>query len=391
MGMKFDSRPGQFINDVFVDGSDAYANRKKAWITFRYPVNNRAVVFKAFITSFSDTFSPNFNREPVYGSMDGIAGYMETRRSISLGFDVVASSDEEAIGNLEKVQKLAQFMYPTYGDTIETPPIIRLGFMNMVTSLGEGENVNQRGVQIDNVPNGSYKATYDNHPESEELYGKEGLPGTVSSLTYDFNLQNNANNVTVGTGALFSKVISVSLGFEPLHEHLIDGSIISKNTNFPYGVNLENLSPELSNKLVVDHYKALSEDKYGTSAPSRETYLAEAREAFITRVEAGEATRIDSENIQSGAQYFNNVKQEHQERLSKLKQSQQQLDMAEARYNSLFGKQRLKRDERVAERREDSRRGQRANQNLTAYNQGQDGVDAVERALTDPYDFESGY
>ena len=351
MGMKFDSRPGQFINDVFVDGSDAYANKKKAWITFRYPVGGRSVVFKAFITSFSDTFSPNFEEDQVHGRTDAIKTYRGTKRSISLGFDVVAASDEEAIGNLEKVQKLAQFMYPTYdepGDasTLSGPPIIRLGFMNMITS--QGATVSDRSVDIqDNPtdPNGSYKATYNNHPDQQSNYGIDGLPGTISSVTYDFNLQNNANNVTVGTGAIFSKIISVSIGFEPDHGHIIDGSITSPNTNFPYGVNLENLSTEqLKRKLVVDHYKALSEDKYGTSAPTRESYLADARDAFIARVGAGEARRIDSENIQSGIEFLNNTTEENRTRLRKQKESQQQQDMANARYNSLFGRSRLKRD-----------------------------------------------
>ena len=226
MGMRFDSKPERRSNDIFVDGSDAYANKKKAWITFRYPFGGRAVVFKAFITSFNDTFSPSFEEDQVFGRTDAIKTYMGTKRSISLGFDVVAASDEEAIGNLEKVQKLAQFMYPTYdeaGDasTISGPPIIKLGFMNMITS--QGATVNSRGVEIEDNPNGSYKATYNNHPDSISEYGIEGLPGTISSVTYDFNLQNSVNNVTVGTGAIFSKIISVSVGFEPIHEHVVDG------------------------------------------------------------------------------------------------------------------------------------------------------------------------
>ena len=398
MGMRFDSKPERRSNDIFVDGSDAYANKKKAWITFRYPIGGRAVVFKAFITSFSDTFSPNFEEDQVFGRTDPIKTYMGTKRSISLGFDVVAASDEEAIGNLEKVQKLAQFMYPTYdeaGDasTISGPPIIKLGFMNMITS--QGASVNNRSVEIENNPNGSYKATYNNHPDQQSNYGIEGLPGTISSVTYDFNLQNNVNNVTVGTGAIFSKIISVSVGFEPIHEHTIDGSTTSPNTNFPYGVNLENLGPELSKKLVVGDYKPFGAgsknngDVYATSPPSIENYLSDARDAFIARVGAGEARSIDSEKINSGAEYLNNVKEEHQERLAKLKESQQQLDIAEARYNSLFGKGRKRRDQRAAVKRPDSRRGQRAQQNLDAYTMGERYPNVLEESLTDPYDFQS--
>ena len=351
MGMKFDSKPGQEVNNIFVDGSDAYANKKKAWITFRYPFGDigRAVVFKAFVTSFSDTFSPSFDEDQVYGRTDPIKTYMGTKRSISLGFDVVAASDEEAIGNLEKVQKLAQFMYPTYdtaGDasTIAGPPIIRLGFMNMITS--QGASVNSKSVSIENDVSGSYTATYNNHPESKSEYGIEGLPGTISSVTYDFNLQNNVNNVTVGTGAIFSKIISVSIGFEPLHEHTIDGATISENTNFPYGVNLEpkNLTdPGLQKKLIVGD----GEDIYGGGLPPRVgkgNYLSDARDAFIARVEAKQARSIDSEKIQSGIEFLNDTTQENRTKLRKQKESQQQQDMANARYNSLFGRSRLKRD-----------------------------------------------
>ena len=86
MGIKFDSKPERILNDVFVDGSDAYANKKKAWITFRYPIGGRAVAFKAFITSFNDTFSPSFEEDQVFGRTDPIKTYMGTKRSISLPF-----------------------------------------------------------------------------------------------------------------------------------------------------------------------------------------------------------------------------------------------------------------------------------------------------------------
>lgn len=415
MGMKFDSKPGRDVNEIFVDGSDAYANKKKAWITFRYPFNNRAVVFKAFITNYSDTFSPSFEEDQVYGRTDAIKTYNGTKRTISLGFDVVASTDEEAVGNLEKVQKLAQFMYPTYdnaGDasTISGPPIIRLGFMNMITSQGTSPNPNSPGKYLDDTneetkkvtPRGIFEgnrainlestddgftATYDNDRGAVIEYGLDGLPGTISSVTYDFNLQNNANNVTVGTGAIFSKIISVSIGFDPIHEHVVDGSVTSPYTNFPYGVNLENLSGDLNRKLVVN--TAAESDSYGNgpALTDKNNYLKDARQEFLARVAWGTAKTIDSEQINSGAEFLNDVRQEHRQRLAKLKESQQNKDMADARYKSLFGKSRLNRDER-----------RESNSALRSafYHQDDSGqptensrIAVAERALTEPYDFEN--
>ena len=412
MPMKFDSKPGSFWTDSsFVDGSDAYANKKQAWITIRYATVPRAVVFKAFITNFSDSFNTNFDSEEILGRTNPIIAYKNTKRVISLGFDVVASTDEEAIANLEKIQHLAQYMYGTYSDgVLLTGPVIQLGFMNLITSQvsvdTQGTNLRERGVEIQDNETGGYTANYNNQFESTTEYGKDGLPGIISSLSYDFNLQDNTNNVTVGTGAIFSKKISVSISYEPQHAHEIHGNTTSENTNFPYGVNLNHLTGELKRRLVVDPQD--KSDKLGFEPPKMGHYTSEAKRAFILgdldRGPAGssQTNAVSTEQINAGSEFLNNAIQEHKTRLGKLKETQQQLDMAQARYNSLFGggrdrdrnirdkddaKGRLKRDIRRAEG--NGRRADIAQQNVDAYYGGSQAVSSAESALTEPYNFPS--
>ena len=128
-----------------VDHSYDLANRKsgKQIISF-YQVPSRAeVAFKAFLTNFQDSYTSNWKREAVYGRMDPISSFQNTQRQISLSWDVVAGSTEEAIENLRRVGILTQMLYPGYhmgagqGDRgtgwIDAAPVFKVKFLNLIT------------------------------------------------------------------------------------------------------------------------------------------------------------------------------------------------------------------------------------------------------------------
>ena len=81
------------------DPTDILANKTKYVIEFYHIATGRTVKFKALLTNFSDNYDSQWSEEEVYGRMDPIKTFKSTKRTISLGWDVVAGSKKEAINN----------------------------------------------------------------------------------------------------------------------------------------------------------------------------------------------------------------------------------------------------------------------------------------------------
>lgn len=108
------------------------------------------VSFYAFVTSFSDNMTSNWNEEQVYGRPDPIGTFQNTSRKISLAFDIPAKDLQEAKGNLYNINKVKQFMYPAYSSNTQNntsanalslakSPLVRLSFANLIQNLdGDG-------------------------------------------------------------------------------------------------------------------------------------------------------------------------------------------------------------------------------------------------------------
>ena len=191
---------------------DNYANKSGAMITISGLIASGEVSFFAFITSFSDNVTSNWNEEQVYGRQDPIGTFQSTTRKISLGFDLPAANLVEAKGNLGKVNLVKQFMYPAYSSNVKNntttnalslakSPLVRLKFANL-------------------IQNGS----------------EEGLLGWIGSFSaapvIDMGMFNE-------NSMFFPKVYNVSLDFTPQHEYDLgykhDGTVIDdKFTKFPY-------------------------------------------------------------------------------------------------------------------------------------------------------------
>ena len=104
------------------------------------PAVNRGVVFSQIkMTGFSDTVTPSWSEEPVYGRMDPIATYQGTTRAISLSFDLgpFSESDERKELAMKKISLLMQMQYPTYSGphnalAISRPPLLEIDFHNYI-------------------------------------------------------------------------------------------------------------------------------------------------------------------------------------------------------------------------------------------------------------------
>ena len=103
------------------DASDAYANRKALYLSFFHLASKLEINFKAFVTSYGENFSSDYNFENVFGRNDPIATFKQTTRRINISWSIPAASLEEAKTNLARCNRLAQFMYPAYTSTGATP------------------------------------------------------------------------------------------------------------------------------------------------------------------------------------------------------------------------------------------------------------------------------
>jgi hypothetical protein len=193
---------------------------------------NYAVEFPAFLEMFSDAYTQQWNSEDVYGRMDPIATFVNTRRALSIAWNVPASSFFEAQKNLKKVNNLMSFMYPLYtvdsiggATAINQAPLLRIKFGNLIRNPQTGE----------------------------------GLLGYVNGFTFDpeleFGMFYKDNPGTTSTAIrpdveYYPKTFRLNTELNVLHEHSLgyqksaDGTTFTyrevgvDNSSFPYGSGL---------------------------------------------------------------------------------------------------------------------------------------------------------
>ena len=90
------------------------------------------VVFHAFMQAFNESFQSKFKRDEVYGRTDPIPSYQGTSRAITISFKLVGDNAMTAAKNMNSINKMVSFLYPTYdGNIINKAPILGLKYMNM--------------------------------------------------------------------------------------------------------------------------------------------------------------------------------------------------------------------------------------------------------------------
>ena len=394
----FNSDPGGGQTNLS-DQTDAYVNKFNTFISFLHIPSDNKVFFKAMVTTFSDSFTSQWSGEDVYGRADPIQIFKSTKRSITLGFDVVASTDFESWQNLSRLQSLAQFLYPSYtgveAQTIAQAPLVRVGFMNMITdnaanALGLNANLvksvsgPQPGSSEEKIEGGDGTEV----PISYDNVAENGLVCAITSLNYSsFGFEKDNSNSAVGKGSIMPRVINVSLSLEPIHRHQIGwlgGSFPESDQGqayaFPYGevnpgsVHKGNLhggtagSAQLINKKNYDARDGVTKGIGGSDSPrpSAATLKKAAASGLSDLIRNKNVLSlpdglyrdisIDTSNISSGMDFLNNptdpnkpgVLQTLNQRQLEKQGTQQQIDMANARYNSLGGQIRYNRDKRIA-------------------------------------------
>lgn len=204
-----------FKSGMSGDASDLLANDKRLIIDIFHIPTKTSVQFKAFVTSYQDKFESEYNSEEVYGRMDPIQTFKGTKRKISLGWEVISASEEEAVTNLERCTTLFSMLYPTYSETgasvattIAAGPIFRLKFANLIQDVSSGAS-------------GASSAE------------SNGLVGTISGFTYEPDFDSGFFDAGIGT--LYPQTIKLSCDYTVNHTHGLGWANGTKRTkNFPY-------------------------------------------------------------------------------------------------------------------------------------------------------------
>lgn len=212
-GQELQTRTGPSARPRASDGSDMYANQKDLKLHISHVASGKDVTFKAFVTSYTENFQSSYQSEQVFGRFDPIMTFQNTRRSFSVQWVIPAYDLVEAIDNLTKCNRLAQFMYPAYAEgnranTLSKPPLMRLKFANLI-----------RNAATDG-----------------------GLLVAVGGLTIspDFGAD-GAGFFDPGSGALYPKLITIDMSdITVLHEHQIGwgeeiGFNDDENKRYPFG------------------------------------------------------------------------------------------------------------------------------------------------------------
>jgi hypothetical protein len=284
MALEFDIRKYNAEGGTLIDGSDALANQRDQVISFQNIRNEESVFFKAFITAFSDTYSPNFNGVEVFGRTDPIQQYKGTSRSITLAFKVPAASESEAFENLGRAGKLIQMLYPSYASvsnalTLSEAPLVRLKVMNLLSKDSKFITAGILATDSDDT----YDSFYSVYKSSAEP--DLGILGAITSCTVNHGLESEGAFPKLdSTNTILPKLIEINVSFTPIHEETIGFEGEANNTpSFPYGVFLKPpLNPASQGTPPSDKAKRLQD-------------LEDARQAAASAQQAEDLARAQLE------------------------------------------------------------------------------------------------
>jgi hypothetical protein len=222
-------------------GSEYLEKTNKMVLTFEHVPTAKVVSFPAYLEMFSDAYNTNWNAEEVYGRMDPIATFINTRRALSISWNVPADSYAHAQENLTKANKILSFLYPLYdvkaaggATAINQGPLLRLSFGNLVRDANTGKG-------LLGYVNGF---TFDPNLEMGMFYNKPS--NERGARTKKHKKQNKLVNFDV---EYYPKAYRLNCEFTVLHEHALGfrkgpgkGFVFGEkrdglnDMNFPYGV-----------------------------------------------------------------------------------------------------------------------------------------------------------
>lgn len=200
-------------------------NAKKAILEIKSAQSKGNVIkFPAFLTSLTNSFSSNWSEEQVYGRIDPIGTFQGTKRSINIGFDIIAYNEKEARENMKKINELTQMLYPSYNDVSTS---------NVTRKLADGtEQIIKNGNALILSKSPLVEIKFANLIKD---FGStdEFLLGWISS--WSANPVLDMGMFTPNPGEFLPKVYNATLDFTPQHRgDLAFDSKDAAKAKFPY-------------------------------------------------------------------------------------------------------------------------------------------------------------
>lgn len=171
-----------------------------------------------YLTAYNETFNQTWNNEDVYGRMDGIPSYLNTKRVVNLTLRVMSANLQQAKENLYLISKLARFTYPAVTKknnihNIKAAPILRIKFGNLL-----------RDAKTNGGLFGYIQGALTINPLIE--YGWftpiRAVQNEKAEVVREQSLQARENLVPAGSeNTLLYKYVEVSFQFCILHNHVL--------------------------------------------------------------------------------------------------------------------------------------------------------------------------
>ena len=296
--------------------TDGLANHAEAVLSFFHVPSESDLFFKAFITTFAESYSCDWNPDTVFGRTDPIYTFKNTTRTITLGWKIPAETISEAYENLAKLQKLAQFMYPNYADignsstVLTQSPLVRIKLMNLLAqSKGPEEAQTTEEMNATTIFK-NYIST--NNPS-------EGLLCVINGMNIVHNLENpDAGVVQTGTNTILPKLIEVNMDIAVIHENTLgwDTDNKFKDPNFPYNAMLE------------------SESSLVMSAGTYEEKIAARQAQEVARIQA-EQDRANAAARGYNGMFGNAFRKADERKIQRLQNKQAEGGLSERQANKL--------------------------------------------------------
>ena len=219
------SESGMFNSGMLNDPSDVYANLKQLYISFEHVPTGQVVSFKGYITSWKDDYTSDWKPTSVYGRPDPIQTFQGTSRTMTIGWDVVASGVDEGKANAANVGLLAKFQYPSYNNrdyilndepikigTLSKAPLIRVQFANLIMDSNSGAGT---------------------------IAPASGLLCAMNGISVDADLEAGVFDGPNFQGQVYPKAWKLSTSLKVLHQHSLGwdsatGEWLGSHS-FPYG------------------------------------------------------------------------------------------------------------------------------------------------------------
>ena len=226
---------------------EAFAN-----LIMTFPVTDRdtRLVLPAFITSHSDSFSPGWNPQQVYGRADPIPIYRNTTRSISLGFKIPNQDIADANANFAALGTIVKNLYPVYK---------AFGSANIAGAFRDAFS----GLSPNQVIVGAplVRIKYANLLCNSSI-PSVGLLGYITNLSITVDTDNgflmdSSLNTEGEEPVMFPRMVNFSFSFSPLHEHKLgwgpDSNWLGgERKNFPYATRKVNSQTKETQNLNVN-------------------------------------------------------------------------------------------------------------------------------------------